>query len=858
MGLAVSLIVAASAYAVLAFAPSRATLAASSTSPPDPMQTPSLSFEYRDFFDVPFGEWWDYRNDKYGDLPINALCFAPTTCANPSQYPYTNWYPAPGSIRPGGPGNNPFVYAPYRFSVAGTEIPGYSLAQPVYFPVLNPAAAAGTQLDFDWRMQYLTRAQADALAALGCPVSGRSLDGFNIRSQITVTLDLQESKRIFGVNPAITTAAGARSWWSSATTGIDPACLSEGGAEAAVGGWFVSQGGPANSVGPYDIANSFEYYYYSFYTQMTASVADSGVTTVTIDHVAWGTEVLLARWFYWGAATYAANYLDSSQRQGWWGMELGWFEDFVFAGSFGTADHDFSLSSIMQYHFQLSTFPAANGFDRVDDIPFWTWGPILTDYTNDWSPKHLVSELDRYVGPDGTPCNADDTEYLKAVPGSPLYGQNVCYDFVPITWDLQDYETLRFTFPTTDVVYYDPNLTPLGSDPTTGAFVEIRAPLTYHSTTPGMYGSWDPIAGMWTLTGPTTTGGLPGSPGNYPLFEQGAIRFSPGTGLLRATTNPAVPTKIYVDGVPRDEWGLTWVKMAPGPHTVSFGELVGLGAPAPQPINIQRGQTTVVEGSYAIHASLRVTTEPAVPSTISLNGIPRNDWGMWSALPAGTYTISFGLVAGFTPPAPITVTLAPGEFRHVPGPFTATPGAPGPDPSSFGLLRATTNPASPAVINVDGVPRDQWGLTWVKLAPGMYTISFTTVYGLEPPAPVIREVRAMDTTVYDGLFVRHGSLRVTTDPALAATVFVDGMARNDWGMWQSMRPGTYRVQFEPVAGYNTPAAQIVTVTEGALTPVVGTYTPSASTPASGEPATSAVSAGPPGPAAAVASSSRPE
>ncbi|HLE54189.1 MAG TPA: hypothetical protein VI999_02965, partial [Thermoplasmata archaeon] len=39
----------------------------------------SLSYDFLDFFNVPYGEWWDYRFATYGDLPINADCFNATS-----------------------------------------------------------------------------------------------------------------------------------------------------------------------------------------------------------------------------------------------------------------------------------------------------------------------------------------------------------------------------------------------------------------------------------------------------------------------------------------------------------------------------------------------------------------------------------------------------------------------------------------------------------------------------------------------------------------------------------------------------------------------------------------------------------
>ncbi len=295
------------------------------------------------------------------------------------------------------------------------------------------------------------------------------------------------------------------------------------------------------------------------------------------------------------------------------------------------------------------------------------------------------------------------------------------------------------------------------------------------------------------------------------------------TSLLRVTTSPAVPGKILVDGVPRDEWGLTWMKIAPGTHTVSFGGLNGWTTPAAQTVTTTSGATTTVTGNYGALGFLRVITNPAVASTISVNGVPRDDWGMWTALAPGTYTVHFGLVANYNPPADMSATVTAGTTTTITGNFVSNPSATGPDPTTYGLLRVTTNPATAAQILVNGVLADDWGLAWVKLAPGTYTVSFGQGYAYTPPAPQTVSVTAGATTTYNAVFTVHGSLRVTTNPALPATIFVNGVPRDDWGMWQSMPPGSYTVSFGPVAGYITPAPQTATVTAGTLTMITGTY-----------------------------------
>ncbi|MGQ0796677.1 MAG: hypothetical protein ACT4OI_02255 [Methanobacteriota archaeon] len=821
-----------------------------------------ISYEFTDFFNVPYGEWWDYRARVYGDAPLNAECFSAVSIADgvctPSNanvpdvaaYPYTSWRPFSDAINPQNPASNPSVYAPYRMRAVATGAAGYSLREPVFVPVFDYGSGAGARLEFDWRMQYLDKAGADALAATGCPVSARSLDGLVLRSQVSLTMDLQESRRIFNVEAA--DAAQATAWWSANT---DPTCVGQGSLEVAVHDWFLAMGGSRTAAGKYDVANALEYPYTPFYTQIAATVDAAGVTRVTLDHVAWGTEVLLARMFYWGNASYVANHRDSTRAAGWAGMEV-WLEDLVLLGAFTSTAVDFTLTAAVPYHLQHVALPGPNGqFDRTDDVPVWVWGPTLLDRRAGWDAVHAASELDRYP-------EAAYTD-VHATPGSQQYGDLRAYDYAPVRWDLPSGVSWRARFPTGNVVFFDPNRTPIGANPR-GGYVATATTLEYLETRPATYGAWD-ASKTWDVAGPAATGGPEGSPGpdglsgtpddRYALERWGAIRLAPSVGpaYLRATTSPAVPGKILVDGIPRDEWGLTWVKLSTGPHTVSFGEVYGLGTPAPVSVVLRSGQTNSVQGSYDVYGSLRVTTDPAVGATILVNGEPANEWGMWRAVPAGSYTVSFGKVAGFDPPAAQTVNVAAGQFVQVVGRFTSNPGAKGPDPLTFGYLRVTTRPAVPSQIVANGIPRDEWGLTWLKVAPGDYVITFKGVYGHASPGAATVRVVAGQTTAYEGVFQPHGSLRVTTSPALPATISVDGVPRNDWGMWQSMPPGSYVVSFESVAGYVTPSPRTVTVVAGQTTMVTGTYT---AAPSGADPDPSALRAAPPeGPTTRVVGSS---
>jgi len=299
------------------------------------------------------------------------------------------------------------------------------------------------------------------------------------------------------------------------------------------------------------------------------------------------------------------------------------------------------------------------------------------------------------------------------------------------------------------------------------------------------------------------------------------------TGLpqLRATTNPAVAGDIIVDGVTRDSWGLNWAQLPPGPHEVCFGDVAGLVKPACTTPTLSVGATTVVQGNYTANGYLRAITSPAVASTITVDGVPRNDYGMWAEVAPATYNVCFGNVAGYTAPACRNVTVVAGATATTTGTFTTNAAGP-PPPGPFGYLRAVTNPALGALISVDGQWRDNWGLNWVKVPVGPHQVCFGPVAGRIAPACQTATITNGSTSVITGTYTPKGFLRVLTSPAVPGAIYVDGDVANNWGMWPAKPAGTYSVCFGPVVGYTSPPCQYgVTVTPGATTTITGTYTP---------------------------------
>lgn len=291
--------------------------------------------------------------------------------------------------------------------------------------------------------------------------------------------------------------------------------------------------------------------------------------------------------------------------------------------------------------------------------------------------------------------------------------------------------------------------------------------------------------------------------------------------MLRVVSSPAVPSQITVDGAIADTWGLEWVKQSPGAHQVCFRAVAGYTAPACQVVELSAGATTVVTGTFVPRGYLQVTTSPAVASQIRVDGVPRDNWGIYTDLPVGAHEVCFGAVAGYTPPTCQTVSVTAGTTTAVTGTFTPSSA---PASEGTGLLRVTTSPALPSQISVDGAIADTWGLDWLELAPGSHSVCFAAVQGYtEPPCQTV-SVSAGATTTVVGTFATRGFLKVLTSPALGSTISIDGVVADDWGVFTDLPPRTYQVCFGAVAGKTTPPCQSAVVAAGSTTTITGSFT----------------------------------
>ncbi len=212
--------------------------------------------------------------------------------------------------------------------------------------------------------------------------------------------------------------------------------------------------------------------------------------------------------------------------------------------------------------------------------------------------------------------------------------------------------------------------------------------------------------------------------------------------------------------------------------------------------------------------TLKVDTTP-VKGWVYVNGVSWGTAPKTKELDVGTYTVSFGSVAGYIAPSDQTITLAAGETRTVVGTYTAIP-------QEETTLSVGTTPIKGEVF-VDGA---SWGLApqTKSVEPGTYTISFGDVEDYTAPANQVVTLAEGETKTVIGTYalIEKATLTVDTTP-IKGYVFIDGVLWGTAPQTGEIIPGTYTISFGDVEGYVTPPDNVVTLADGEEKSMMGTY-----------------------------------
>jgi hypothetical protein len=275
-------------------------------------------------------------------------------------------------------------------------------------------------------------------------------------------------------------------------------------------------------------------------------------------------------------------------------------------------------------------------------------------------------------------------------------------------------------------------VTPMVTGVVSGSTASFMAAPNPGYTTSASVGG-DCAAGSWAGTTYTT--------GAVTAACSVSFIFTPATGSLTVTISPAEAITAgafwSVDG--GASWqasGATVTWYVAGAHTVTFNNVSGYKSPANKTVAIALGKTTAVTGAYTAASgsgSLKVTISPAGAVTAGAKwsvdgGTTWNDSGYTATgVSAGSHTVSFKTVTGYTSPADKVVNITNLGKATATGTY-----------KQDGSLIVTILPAglAGAKWSVDG------GTTWndsafelTGLTAGSYTLSFNTaVADYSPPA----------------------------------------------------------------------------------------------------------------------------
>ena len=275
--------------------------------------------------------------------------------------------------------------------------------------------------------------------------------------------------------------------------------------------------------------------------------------------------------------------------------------------------------------------------------------------------------------------------------------------------------------------------------------------------------------------------------------------------VLGVSTSP-VSGAVFVDGVNCGVGspGLEiQVPVPAGAHQISFGPVAGYITPSNQYLSLRDKEVRHVVGTYVATevtpptpggGGLNMTTTP-VSGGIFVDGYSRGNAPVTLEVAAGSHTVSFGAVSGYTTPAAQTVNVTVGTTLNVVGTYVASAVPTGNlAVGARELLNGAMVPLINAPIYVDGVWRGNLrdspgggsgGYFNVVVPAGSHVVSFGALTGYTAPAPQTVIVPAGQTVNVGGIYVATVVTPPVTPPVVTPPVVTPTFALSVAGViWE--------------------------------------------------------------------------
>ena len=349
----------------------------------------------------------------------------------------------------------------------------------------------------------------------------------------------------------------------------------------------------------------------------------------------------------------------------------------------------------------------------------------------------------------------------------------------------------------------------------------------------------DPASAKWKVGGTTNASGtsVTLAAGTHPVGftavdgyttpANASVEIPPGGAVATNVVYEVKPASLKVTLKPA---GGTWkvagtnyesgatAKLAPGTYTVAFNPQTGYATPESQSVTLSAGQSKSMTVTYpGLAGSVRFELSPAEAAAAGakwkINGTNYAS-GATAEVPSGTYTVTFGAVAGYAAPAAQTVVVDAEETVERTAAYTPQPG----------YLAVTLDPA--------GV-RD--GARWfangtghasgetAALEPGSYEVTFGEVAGWTAPAATNVTVTVGKTNRITATYAgKPGWLTYELTPP-EGTWIANGETYAS-GAVAEVPSGSCNVTFGALKGWTKPADQTVDVASGVTNACTAAYT----------------------------------